>query len=137
MPKLDDCHYQIARALQTDGWQIMQNGLYVDDEFTNALYIDIQAMRPGNGTLARSIFVEAKCFPSPRKTPDLHRATGQYLVYRVILDDEGFSDPLYMAVPADTFEEYFNERLLKAAKKHSIKLVVVDIEQESVVQWIK
>jgi len=137
MPKLDTCHFQVARSLQKDGWQIVQNGVYVDDEYTNAVYVDIQAVQGSNGTLSRNIFVEAKCFSLPRKTPDLHRAIGQYVVYRVILDEEGFPEPLYLAVPNESFAEYFNARLLQVSKRYGIKLVVIDLEQERVIQWIE
>lgn len=135
MPKPDDCHYQVARALQNDGWQIIHHNWYIDDDFSNAIYIDMVASRQDNGSAPITVYIEAKCFDSPRSTPELHRALGQTITYRVILDWEGFTDPLYLAVPLSTYEEYFNEGILAVVKAHKIKLVVVDLDAERIVEW--
>ena len=138
MPKLDDCHDQIARALQNDGWQVREKSVYVaNSNITNVIYIDMQAVKGQNGTAGRNIFVEAKCFDLPRRTADLHRALGQYIVYRVILDESGLPDPLYLAVPADSLAEYFNPQILRVVQRYGIKLVVVDLAEERIIRWIE
>ena len=136
MPKFDMCQLQVERALQKDGWQIAQKGWYIDDDFTNVLYIDIVATRQNNGSPSQTIYVEVKCFGTPRSTPDLHRAFGQFITYRAILKQEGFSEQLVMAVPESSFADYFNPAILAVAKAHEIKLLVIDLERERVVRWI-
>ncbi len=136
MPKPDACQPNVAAALQKDGWQILQTDLFIDDDFTNALYLDLQISRPPNGSRTEVRFIEVKCFAAPRTTPELHRALGQAITYGVILDREGFPDPLYLAVPQATFQDYFNEAILEVVRRHDIHLLVVDLEQERIVQWI-
>ena len=136
MPKYDVCHFQVEHALQKDGWQIIQQGWHIDDDYTNVLYIDLVATRQNDGLPPQTIYVEVKCFSAPRSTPDLHRALGQFITYRAILDQEGFSEPLLMAVPEASFADYFNSAILAVVKAHEVKLLVIDLEHEKVVQWI-
>jgi XisH protein len=63
MPKLDQCHDQIVRALEKEGWRVrpMQEQLYTPDR---AAFIDIVASRGANGSSQEILLVEIKCFPN-------------------------------------------------------------------------
>lgn len=135
MPKPDECEVHIIHALQKEGWQVTHRNYFIDDDASNRLYIDLVASTQSNGTVERTIFVEVKCFRFSRSTPELHRALGQYITYRVILDREGFTDPLYLVVPLDTYDDYFNAATLAVVQRYGIKLMVVDLETERIVEW--
>ena len=136
MPELDACHYQVVNALAKAGWTVDPSALHITDLFGNDFFIDLTAVRPKGEIGSLEIAVEVKCFSLPKKTPELHRAIGQCLVYQAILEREGYTVPVFMTVPTSTFRKYFNDPLLAALKGHGIRLIEVDIEKEEVVRWI-
>ena len=137
MPELDTCHYQVVNALAKAGWAVDPNPLHITDLFGNDFFVDMTAVRPEGAVGAFEITVEVKCFTLPKKTPELHRAIGQCIVYQGVLAREGFTLPVYMAVPTQTFKKYFNDSLLAVLNSHSIRLIEVDIEKEDIVRWIE
>ena len=136
MPELDACHYQVVNALVKAGWTVDPTALHITDLFGNDFFIDMTAVRPKGEIGSLEIAVEVKCFSLPKKTPELHRAIGQCIVYHGVLAREGYTIPVYMAVPTSTFKKYFNDSLLAVLKSHGIRLIEVDIEKEEVVRWI-
>ena len=137
MPKYDYCHRQVVNALRKDGWFVASKSLFLTDAYRNDAYIDIDATRGTNGTITQHIYVEVKCFDRPKETAGFHRAIGQYIMYRGILNRVGLLSPLYLAVPSRSFSTYFNQPVLDVIAQHELKLLVVDIEQEKVLQWIE
>lgn len=136
MPELDACHYQVVNALAKIGWLVDPTPLHITDSFGNDFFVDLTAVRPADESGSLEIAVEVKCFALPKKTPELHRAIGQCIVYQGILTREGYTLPVYLAVPMDTFQKYFNDALLAVLNSHGIRLIEIDIEKEAVVQWI-
>jgi hypothetical protein len=58
--------------------------------------------------------------------------------YRMILDQKRLERTLYLAVPLDTYEEFFQQLFGQMAiKYHQLKLVVYDVKNEVIVEWIK
>ncbi len=135
MPELDTCHFQVASALSKAEWVVDPTPLHITDAFGNDLHIDLTASRPANGRQAFEIGVEVKCFTLPKKTPELHRAIGQCVVYKGISEREGFALPIYMAVPESTYSKYFNNAIVTILKEHGIALLVVDLVKEEIVRW--
>ena len=64
MPALDQCHDQVVRALQKDGWQLEKAPfkLYVHPR---TAYVDVAMSRGVNGNRQHIMLVEVKCFPDP------------------------------------------------------------------------
>lgn len=135
MPALDVCHEQVVRALQKDGWQIQNSPIRLQAKSRTA-FIDIEAIRTLNGHQQHLLLVEVKCFPDPDSTTrDLYTGMGQYLIYYAIVEERGDNIPLYLAIPEPIYQTVFDDLVLRTLHKHGIKLLIVDLEKERIVQW--
>jgi len=95
MPKLDQCHHQVVRALQKTGWTVAPRATKLYSE-NRQIFIDIRAWRQVNGTSQQILLAEVECFPDRRSlTTDLYIAFGQYIVYRALLAELEDPHPLY------------------------------------------
>jgi hypothetical protein len=63
----------------------------------------------------RKITVEVKSFLSNSPLTDFHAALGQFLNYRLALQMHEPDRTLYLAVPFDTFDTFFQERFVQEA----------------------
>jgi hypothetical protein len=74
MPAFDQCHEQVVRALQNEGWQVIKAPLRVRFK-SRQVYIDVEMSRGTNGNHELMVVVEIKCFPDEAATtPDLYEA---------------------------------------------------------------
>jgi hypothetical protein len=84
----------------------------------------------------KKIAVEIKSFLNTSVITDFHAALGQFLNYRLALQMSESDRMLYLAVPIDTFESFFQEKFTQeAVKLHQIKLIIYDPVKEVVVEW--
>ena len=137
MPALDKCHPIMVRALQNDHWwpESKSPRLSVEDR---TVIIDIRARRDDNGTNQQILMVEVKCFPDEDTiTTETYTALGQYIVYRGMLEALGDTTPLYLAVPESICQTVFDIVIMKIVRDYQIKIIVVSLEQEKIVQWIE
>ncbi|MGB3691110.1 MAG: element excision factor XisH family protein [Spirulinaceae cyanobacterium] len=59
-----------------------------------------------------------------------------FLNYRLALQMQKPDHTLYLAVPADTFEVFFQEPFIQAAvESYQVKLIVYKPLQESIILW--
>lgn len=100
------------------------------------LILDIEAMRQTNGTTQQILLAEVKCF-GRNTTVELYIAIGQYIIYQAALLERGESIPLHLAIPQHIYEVVFEEVVQRAIRDHHIKLMIVNIETEEIVQWIE
>ena len=134
MSRLDSCHWEVVRALEKDGWKVDPNPKQLLDEISGMMVrLDLMAEQNED----KRIFVEIKCYPKNNRTQELYISFGQYLLYRTFLAAEGIQTPLYLALPKDIYEENFHHIIRKAVLDNGVKLIVVDLETESVVEWIE
>lgn len=137
MSARDLFHEAVKRALQKQQWVITHDPLELQlDEVT--LKIDlgaerlIAAQRGGE-----KIAVEVKSFASPSAVSEFHTALGQFLNYRIMLEENEPDRQLYLAVPLETYETFFQSRLAQiAVQRHQISLIVYDSILEEIWQWI-
>lgn len=138
MPAIDRCEPQIIHALEKDGWLITHQPFAIRIDKTRGGYIfaDIRLHKPQTGQSA--IVVEVKCFESTRTFLDeFYHAVGQYIVYRNALLLNDISSPVYLAIPSNVFQNFFQQALIKAVLRNTrINLVVIDLEKEELAQWI-
>ncbi len=82
--------------------------------------------------------VEVKCFVDAHFDQDeLYRAIGQYLVYRSILRIRKLEASLYLAVPANAYKRLFTTDVVShIARESQMKLIIVDLEREEVIEWV-
>lgn len=77
-----------------------------------------------------------KGFINPSTINDFHTALGQFLNYRLALQMTDSSRILYLAVPVDIFNTFFQERFTQAAvEQYELKILVYDPNAEEITQW--
>jgi predicted metalloprotease with PDZ domain len=136
MSALDACEPQIIHALEKDGWQIVEKPHQIKVD-RRIVFADFSARHTNEDGDHYIIVMEVKCFANPKTDlTELYTAIGQYQLYRTALlkNDENY--PLYLAIPHNAYERFVdNPTLLATFQVTEVKLVVVDIVQEVVVQW--
>lgn len=83
------------------------------------------------------IAVEIKSFLNDSALADFHTALGQFLNYRLVLEELDPERTLYLAVPFTSYESFFQRELPKASvKRHQVKIIVYNPVREEIVKWI-
>jgi hypothetical protein len=136
MPAYDQCHHQVVRALQKDGWQIMgQHVTLVAGK--RKVHVDLRIQRGRNGTREEVFLLEVKCFPERSSWADeLYTAIGQYLIYHAMLETLEQDWPLFLSIPTAVYTDFFDAVVQMAVQKHQIRVVVVDLIAERIDRWI-
>ena len=99
------------------------------------LQIDLGAERllaaeQGNQRIA----VEIKVFGQASLVSAFHTAVGQYLNYRVNLEQDDPERQLFLAIPQNVFETFFTTELAKrSVKRLEIKLLIFNPETEVII----
>ena len=129
-------HDAVKQALLKDQWVITADPLTIKIEGVK-LEIDLAADKVFAAEKAgRKIAVEIKGFLNPSTITDFHAALGQFLNYRLALQMREPDRTLYLAVPVDTFESFFQEPFIQeAVKLYQVKLVIYNPLQEVITAW--
>jgi hypothetical protein len=82
------------------------------------------------------IAVEIKSFLGSSSISDFHLAVGQYINYKTILNQKDPQRLLYLAIPEETFNNFFKLEFTQiVTKSYEICFIVYSIEKEVIVQW--
>ncbi len=137
MSRKDVFHESVKRGLEKEQWQISSDPLELQwDEIK--VKIDLAAERLIAAERGEEkIAVEIKSFVSPSLISDFHTALGQFLVYRIMLDEKQPDRLLYLAVPKEVYKTFFQSRFAQTAiEQHKLKLIVYNPKLEEIEQWI-
>jgi XisH protein len=131
-------HQVVKDALIKDGWNITHDPFPVDYGDVQ-MQIDLGAERLLAATKDQTIIaVEIKSFVRPSAISEFHTAVGQYLNYRRALRTQEPNRILYLAVPKQTYDEFFRLRFIEEGiEEYQIYLIVYDVEERSIVKWKK
>jgi hypothetical protein len=134
----DRFHDTVKHALEKDGWLITHDPYIVPISEAVKLKIDLGAENAIAAQRDREkIAVEIKSFIADSDISEFHSALGQYLNYLQALEDREPERALYLAVPNDTYSEFFQIPFIqKSLKRYDIKLIVYDPTQEEIEAWI-
>jgi hypothetical protein len=137
MSAKDLFHEAVKRGLEKDQWHISNDPLELEWEEVK-VKIDLAAERLIAAERGEEkIAVEIKSFISPSPISDFHTALGQFLNYRIMLEVKDPTRQLYLAIPLDTYDSFFQSRFAKTAiERHQLKLIVYNPLTEEIVQWI-
>ncbi|MGK7921783.1 MAG: XisH family protein [Trichodesmium sp.] len=136
MPARDSFHSAFCSALIKQGWTITDDPLSIEFEDV-PLYIDIGAERliaaeQGSDKIA----VEIKSFLGDSAISEFHTALGQFLNYRMALSELEPDRILYLAVPNDAYDNFFNRRFAqRAIAINSLRLIVYNPDIEEIIKW--
>jgi hypothetical protein len=68
---------------------------------------------------------------------EFHTALGQFMNYRMVLEEEQPKRTLYLAVPLSIFESFFALPFGQMAiERHQLKLIVYDAKNEVIIKWL-
>ena len=137
MSARDLFHNAVRKALEKDGWVITHDPYPLSvDEINMAVDLGaeklIAAMKD-----EQKIAVEIKSFVGASNISEFHTALGQFLNYQVALDAHEPDRILYLAVPSDTYKDFFLRPFVQTVlQRHHLKLVVFRPQLEVIVRWI-
>jgi hypothetical protein len=136
MAAKDLFHDAVKQALLKEQWVITADPLTIKIEGVR-FEIDLAAEKVFAAEKAgRKIAVEVKSFLSNSALTEFHAALGQFLNYRLALQMNEPDRTLYLAVPFDTFDTFFQERFVQeAVRLYQLKLVVYEPIKEVFIEW--
>ena len=136
MSAKDATHNVVRKALEKDGWTITQDPYYIKVGGVE-LYIDlgaeamVAAEREG-----QKIAVEIKSFLGASSISEFHTALGQFFNYRLALEEKEPDRELYLAVPLNTYNDFFSLQFIQKVVQTTLKLLIYDEQSEVISQWI-
>ncbi|MGK7944914.1 MAG: XisH family protein [Microcystaceae cyanobacterium] len=137
MPAKDIYHDAVKNALIKDGWTITADPYrikYKDAQLFADLALEKPIAAEQNGC---KIVVEIKSFLSPSAMRDFEIALGQYILYRNLINLTEPEYQIYLAIKDSVYENFFKRNSIQdVAKLNQLLLIIVDIEQEEILQWI-
>jgi hypothetical protein len=118
------------------GWTITNDPLTIRIDRVK-LEIDLGAEKvfaaEKNG---QKIAVEVKSFINPSTINDFHNALGQFLNYRLALQMTESNRTLYLAVPIDIFNTFFQEHFTQAViEQYDLKILAYEPNTEEIITW--
>ena len=138
MPRRDMYHYQIRRAIEKDGWTVTDDPMQItweEKDYSPDLGAE-RLLAAQKGT--EKIAVEIKSFIGQNFSFDFYEAMGQFDSYFFALADLEPDRKVNLAISDISYNKFFIkkyvQRLLVLKK---IPVIVVDIEKEIIVKWIK
>ena len=138
MSAKDKFHNSVKKGLEKEGWNITHDPLQIRFGEEDKIAIDLAAERIlGAEKAGEKIAIEVKSFLNDSAIFDFHLALGQFLNYRLVLEETEPERILYLAVPIAAYKSFFYRDLPKASlKKYQVKLLVYNPIKEVITQWI-
>ena len=136
MAAKDWFHDAVKQALLKDSWVITADPLILKIDKVK-FEVDLAAEKVFAAEKGgQKIAVEIKSFLNPSAVADFHSALGQFLNYRLGLQMTEPDRTLYLAIPIDIFESFFQERFTQEAiRQYQVKLIVYEPIQEVIIEW--
>jgi hypothetical protein len=134
----DRFHARVKAALVKDLWSITHDPFSIQISEAVRLQIDLGAENTIAAQREREkVAVEIKSFIADSDISEFHAALGQYLNYVQALEDKEPDRVLYLAVPIETYSDFFQLPFIqKSLKRHAINLVIYDPIEAEIIQWI-
>jgi hypothetical protein len=138
MSARDKFHGLVKTDLENEGWTITHDPYTIDLGFVD-FYIDLGAERLlGAIKDNEKIAVEIKTFLAASAISEFHTAIGQFINYRIALEDNDPERLLYLAIPTDIYKRFFQNTFIQTViHKNQIPLIVYDTRKKEKLQWIK
>jgi XisH protein len=134
----DIFHQSVKRALEKEKWIITDDPLRF--QFGNVNFqVDLGAERLlAAEREGEKIAVEIKSFLNPSAITDFYAALGQFLSYRLGLEAIEPDRQLFLAVPIDAYNTFFQQEFTQIAlQRYQVPIVVYNPANEAIVRWTK
>ncbi|RAM50618.1 MAG: fatty-acid oxidation protein subunit alpha [Hapalosiphonaceae cyanobacterium JJU2] len=136
MSAKDIFHDAVRYGLEKEGWVITDDPLRI-----RAGRVDMQIDLGAKRIIAaqrgeEKIAVEIKSFISPSNISEFHTALGQFLNYRVALEEQQPDRILYLAVPQGAYKTFFNLPFVETViERFQLSLLIYDPKDEVILEW--
>lgn len=137
MAAKDLFHLIVRNALEKDSWIVTDDPLYLRVSPKVGMLIDLAAHQIINAEQEnRKIAVEVKSFVGLSNLHQFHSALGQFLNYKLALEQLEPDRELYLAIPQDTYQEFFSDSFIQASiQRYKVSLLIFHPGKEVIVQW--
>ncbi|MCP2727244.1 XisH family protein [Symplocastrum sp. BBK-W-15] len=137
MPARDIYHDAVKSALIKDNWVIVADPYRIQCQDID-LSADIADARPiAAEREGHKIVVDIECFVGRSLMTDFHLALGRYKLYQMLLEKTAPEYDLYLAIDDITYINFFRrEGIDFLVRSSKIKIFVVKIDEQEIVQWI-
>jgi hypothetical protein len=138
MSAKDFFHNTVKVALEKDGWKITHDPLFFKLSEQIRIKIDLGAQKLISAEKdEQKITVEVKSFIGVSAISEFHTAIGQFLNYRVALEQKDSERVLYLAISQDIYQEFFIDSFIQSVlERYEIKLFVFHVQKQEIVLWI-
>jgi hypothetical protein len=132
----DIFHNAVRKGLEKENWLITDDPLRikaggVDMEIDLGAEQIIAAERKDE-----KIAVEIKSFIGTSNIYEFHTAVGQFINYRVALEEQDTQRILYLAVPLSIYRKFFRLPFVQTIiKRFEILLIIYDPIEEVILEW--
>lgn len=138
MPRKDIYHDHVRRALEKDGWTITHDPMRFRWK-GRTIWPDLgveKVIAAERGT--EKIAVEIKSFINVALLADFYEALGQYDIYKAALSELDEERVVVLAVSQDAYASFLSTEFAQAILQiKSIPVLVYDVENETIIRWIK
>ena len=133
----DIFHNIVKKALIKEDWVITDDPLRLKVGVIT-FQVDLGAEKViGAEKAGQKIAVEIKSFLNPSTITDFYNALGQFLSYRLALERNEPERVLYLAVPLDVYDSFFQFEFTQSAiQTYQVSLIIYNSSQETITQWI-
>ncbi len=136
MAAKDVFHEAVRKGLEKEGWVITDDPLKLQVGGVE-MYVDLGAEKIIAAEKdGEKIAVEIKSFIGPSNISEFHTAIGQFINYRVALEEQYPNRTLYLAVPLGTYQTFFSLQFIQTViQRFEVKVIVYDPANEVIWQW--
>lgn len=136
MPAKDIFHEAVRKGLEKEGWVITDDPLKLQVGGVE-MYVDLGAEKIiGAEKDGEKIAVEVKSFIGTSNISEFHTAIGQFINYRVALEEQYLERALYLAVPLATYQTFFALQFIQTViQRFEVMVIVYDPANEVIWQW--
>ena len=134
----DKIHTAVRNALEKDGWKITADPYFLRLKGVK-LEVDLEAEKFIELEQAdRKILVEIKSFTRTSIPPDFYSAHGKYDFYKFGVKQLKLEHDVFLAVSTVTYQRFAAQpAFLDYLKERNSKIIIVDLNSETVNQWIE
>jgi hypothetical protein len=132
----DVFHNAVKKGLEKDGWVITDDPLRIKAGGAD-MQIDLGAEKLIAAEKGeKKIAVEVKSFIGASNISEFHTAVGQFINYRVALEEQQPERILYLAVPIGVHRKFFFLPFVcTIIERFQITLIIYDPVDEVVLEW--
>ena len=133
----DIFHENVKQALIEEGWNVTNDPLTFKIGKVQ-VQIDLGAERLIAAEKGEErIAIEIKTFSSVSFITALYEAIGKYIVYRNVLSLSQSDRTLFLAIPENIYNRFFDEKVIrKTIEDEKIKLVIYNQLTQTITQWV-